>query len=134
MLKFPATWAVCVKAPILVRTRDIRKTTTPLLATLCETGLWRHIALLFFLVVWESLKIFLWRHHMHTPPSPKKCTQFPKCRCCFLFQPHCEAYGILVTRPGIEPVLPAFEVCSLNHWTTREFRPQVLSLMKRHQM
>ena len=30
------------------------------------------------------------------------------------------ACGILVLRPGIEPMLPALGVQSLNHWTTRE--------------
>ena len=30
------------------------------------------------------------------------------------------ARGILVPQPGIEPVPPAVEVQSLNHWTTRE--------------
>ena len=30
------------------------------------------------------------------------------------------ACGILVPRPGIEPVPPAVEVQSLNHWTARE--------------
>ena len=30
------------------------------------------------------------------------------------------ACGILVPRPGIEPVPPAVEAQSLNHWTTRE--------------
>ena len=28
--------------------------------------------------------------------------------------------GIIVPRPGIEPVLPALEAWSLNHWTARE--------------
>ena len=64
----------------------------------------------------------------------KKSTQFPKCSCWFLFQPRCEAYGILVTIPGIKPALQAFEVWSLNHRTAREFRPQVLSLIKRHKL
>ena len=88
---------------------------------------------IFFLVVvvLGELKNFLTEA---SPKKKKKCTQFPKCSCCFLFQPCCEAYGILVTRPGIEPALPAFEVWSLNYWTAREFRPQVLSLMKCHQM
>ena len=31
-----------------------------------------------------------------------------------------EACGILALRLGIEPVFPAVEVQSLNHWTTRE--------------
>ena len=30
------------------------------------------------------------------------------------------ACGILVPRPGIEPMPPAVEAQSLNHWTTRE--------------
>ena len=30
------------------------------------------------------------------------------------------AYGILVPRPGIEPVPPTLVGWSLNHWTTRE--------------
>ena len=33
--------------------------------------------------------------------------------------PHCAALGILVPQPGIEPVSPAMEVWSLNHWITR---------------
>ena len=37
------------------------------------------------------------------------------------FGPHCTARGILVPPPGIEPVSPAVEVQSPNHWTTREF-------------
>ena len=31
------------------------------------------------------------------------------------------ACGILVPRPGIEPLPPAMEAQTLNHWTTREF-------------
>ena len=30
------------------------------------------------------------------------------------------AYGILVPWPGIEPMPPAVEVQSLNHWTSKE--------------
>jgi len=30
------------------------------------------------------------------------------------------ACRILVPQPGIEPLLPALEVWSLNHWTARE--------------
>ena len=33
---------------------------------------------------------------------------------------HCMASGILIPQPGIEPVSPAVEVQSVNHWTTRE--------------
>ena len=30
------------------------------------------------------------------------------------------AYGILIPQPGFEPIPPAVEVRSLNHWTARE--------------
>ena len=33
---------------------------------------------------------------------------------------HCTACGILVALPRIEPMLPALEVWSLNHWEPRE--------------
>ena len=33
---------------------------------------------------------------------------------------HRAAFGLLVPQPGIEPVPPALEVQSLNHWTARE--------------
>ena len=39
----------------------------------------------------------------------------------FFFWPCHAAYGILVPQPGIEPVPPAVEVRSPNHWTAREF-------------
>ena len=38
------------------------------------------------------------------------------------FWPHHTACGTLVPRPGIEPVPPAAEAQSLNHWTAREVR------------
>ena len=38
----------------------------------------------------------------------------------FFFWQSREACGILVPRPGIQPVPPAVEAWSLNHWTTRE--------------
>ena len=41
----------------------------------------------------------------------------------FNFWPHCTACGISVPRPGIEPMPPAVEARSLNHWTTREVLP-----------
>jgi len=37
------------------------------------------------------------------------------------FWPHRMTGRILVTWPGIEPVLPAVEVQSPNHWATSEF-------------
>ena len=37
------------------------------------------------------------------------------------FWPCCATCGILVPRPGFEPVPPAVEVQSPNHWTAREF-------------
>ena len=33
---------------------------------------------------------------------------------------HCTTCGILVPRPGIEPMPPALEVQSPKHWTARE--------------
>ena len=39
----------------------------------------------------------------------------------FCFWPHRAAWGILVPRPGMEPVPRAVAVRSPNHWTTREF-------------
>ena len=38
---------------------------------------------------------------------------------------------ILVPRPGIEPVPPAMEAQSLNHWTTREY-PTFIYISKRN--
>ena len=38
----------------------------------------------------------------------------------FFFWPHCVVCGILVLWPAIEPVPPAVETRSLNHWTARE--------------
>ena len=38
----------------------------------------------------------------------------------FTFWPRYTACGILVPRPGSEPVPPALEARSLNHWTARE--------------
>ena len=35
-----------------------------------------------------------------------------------IFWPHCEACGILVLQPKIEPAAPALELQSLSHWTT----------------
>ena len=37
-----------------------------------------------------------------------------------LFWPHYAAYGILVPQARIEPMPPALEAQSLNHWTARE--------------
>ena len=42
------------------------------------------------------------------------------CFLVFWFWPHSAALGILVPQPGIEPMPPAVETRSLNHWTTRE--------------
>ena len=43
----------------------------------------------------------------------------PDCSVFFFFLHH-TACGILLPWPGIEPVPPAWEVWSLNHWATRE--------------
>ena len=37
-----------------------------------------------------------------------------------LYWPHSEAYRILVPPPGIQPMSPAVEALSLNHWIARE--------------
>ena len=42
----------------------------------------------------------------------------------FSFWQHCGACETLGPRPGIEPMPPALEAWSLNHWTTREVPPQ----------
>ena len=40
------------------------------------------------------------------------------------------ACGILVPRPGIEPVPSTVRAQSPNHWTTREFLPSVSFMIK----
>ena len=42
----------------------------------------------------------------------------------FYSWPRCTACGILLPWPGIEPMPPAVEAWSLNHWTTTEFPGQ----------
>jgi len=49
---------------------------------------------------------------------------------CFTFWPHHGACGILVPRPGIKPMFPAFKSWSLNHWTTREVSGPLSSDMR----
>ena len=39
---------------------------------------------------------------------------------CLLFWLYHVACGIFIPLPGIEPIPPAMEVRSLNHWTIRE--------------
>ena len=46
----------------------------------------------------------------------------------FFFFFGCRACGILVSRPGIEPLPPAVIAWSLNHWTTTEI-PRACSLI-----
>ena len=38
----------------------------------------------------------------------------------YLFRLHCEAHGILIPQPGIEPAASAVEAQSLKHGITRE--------------
>ena len=45
---------------------------------------------------------------------------YPSSKPFFFFWPHSKACGILVPRPGIEPMHLAVEAWSLNHWTARE--------------
>ena len=44
----------------------------------------------------------------------------------FFFWLHHTAYGILLPRPGIEPVSTALEAWSLNHWLAREVQAWLL--------
>ena len=39
---------------------------------------------------------------------------------CFFIGPPCEACGILVPQPGIEPMTPSMVEWNLNHWTAGE--------------
>ena len=48
----------------------------------------------------------------------------------WFFWPHHTACGILVPRPGIEPVPLAVEAQSPNHWTAREFPIELLLVSK----
>ena len=48
----------------------------------------------------------------------------------FYFLPHHAACGILTPRPGIEPISPAVEAQSPNHWTTRELPTHTYFLNK----
>ena len=48
------------------------------------------------------------------------------------FGPHCELCRILDPRSGIEPVPPAVEVWSSNHWTAREVPTAVFLKMKKY--
>ena len=54
---------------------------------------------------------------------------------CFLFLTHCKTCEILAPQQWIEPLPPAVEMWSLNHWTTREvpnqdFKSNVLNMLK----
>jgi len=43
--------------------------------------------------------------------------------------PHPVAFGILVSWPGMEPMPPALEMQSLNHWTAREVPPMIFFMV-----
>ena len=53
----------------------------------------------------------------------------------YLFMAY-RALGILISCPGIEPIPPAVEGWSLNHWTAREvlvtgkFKKKLISILK----
>lgn len=51
----------------------------------------------------------------------------------FLLWPRHTAYRILLPRPGIDPVPPAVEVQSLNHWTSKEVPERRLLKKERFQ-
>ena len=57
-------------------------------------------------------------------PKWKPSIEKPNRRLIYLFG--LATCGILVPRPGIKPVPPAMEACSLNDWTTREI-PRLLT-------
>ena len=63
-------------------------------------------------------------HTLSIRVSLSSSVRLPLCVCkhmpFFYFGPHCAAYGILVPDQGIEPMSPAEEVQSPNHWTTRK--------------
>ena len=48
----------------------------------------------------------------------------------FFFGPSCATCGILVPRPGMEPLPPALGAQSLKHWTAREIPGQYLWCFK----
>ena len=50
----------------------------------------------------------------------------------FFFLPHCLACGIFIPRQRIEPMSPAEEVWSPNHWTAKEFPGKLFNLIKSH--
>ena len=51
--------------------------------------------------------------------------------CLFFFWPCHAACGILLPQPGVEPVPPAVEAQSLNHWTAREVQKLYIFLIKK---
>ena len=66
------------------------------------------------------------RYVLGTPSLPRPPPIHPPAPLYFIiylfiyFWPRCLACGILVPQPGIQPVPPAVEAWSLNHWTARE--------------
>ena len=65
------------------------------------------------------------------PNGSPRTEKYSICCCLFgFFWPCHVACGILVPRPGTEPVPPAVEVQSLNHWTAREVLKSTISEMK----
>ena len=56
----------------------------------------------------------------------QECTKIQYLESFFFFWPYCMACGILVPCLGIEPLSPALEVWSLNHWTARKFPAFIL--------
>ena len=64
----------------------------------------------------------LWKCRQRLGGVKKKCQRTARSVCflCSMFWLCYAACGILVPRAGTEPVPPAVEAWSLNHWTTRE--------------
>ena len=50
----------------------------------------------------------------------------------FFFFPFCLGCEIFIPRPRIEPMCPAEEVWSPNHWTAREFPGKLFNFIKSH--
>ena len=76
-----------------------------------------------YLIAWSMYLLTVFIHvplSLPTPSGNRKSDLSSYEFICFWLQ-H-KARGILVSRPGTEPEIPAVDVWSLNPWTTREVR------------
>ena len=78
----------------------------------------------FLQLVHFSLYIYMYIHNMYIFCAYIYLyTYMPVYIYIYIFPPHlwpCEACRVLVPQPGLEPVVPAVNVCRLKHWITRE--------------